>query len=586
MSTTKQPSRRARVLEATREVVAQLGRAVRVQDLMTYADWAGLRDLDSTMISRSVYSLAHSGQLVVIGKVRGGGTEGSKLYIPAELRSKRDQYLPTKPLTWLDQVASVFDAAWNEKLARTKVGSLVEPVAAADIRARIQATGEHASLRDPRVLTNALLALAGGPAPIIRKISGRCSLWAPTSVRDDELALSSTFGSDMDRIAEATRRAMLRTGMPAVPRGEILQEIRADPAIKLRPGAGFGNYLSRICSVDPEKRARRAYIRRSRSVVRISEVNRIPYFAAPGANPRVVQQAVSYVAWLRARAAWKQADLDGRLIRLASCRIPTIGIGRARLIAVEAAEILSQLNTLGDRKISGVDTNEVDTLIRNVNLAKERADAWLRFRAHQVPPEIPGNVDRTFQGWTIKEMYQFLVLINPAIRRVRNVYDLSRLLSKDVPRKIKTDHVASCDPNPRRSALLFFDQRDVLFYSIRRWGGQEARVALSLAADTLDRLRDARFVYPALGSPAFENRMAAAASLAFIPAEEGFARLATAVRTDPEPGVRQVALWAFGFAGGPNVAELLGEACSDPHELVRSFAQRALTSLQQPWLLL
>ena len=84
-------------------------------------------------------------------------------------------------------------------------------------------------------------------------------------------------------------------------------------------------------------------------------------------------------------------------------------------------------------------------------------------------------------------------------------------------------------------------------------------------------LRDSRFVYPAARSPIFEERIKAVACLAFLWSEEGIGLLRDMILTDPEPSVRQSALWGYGFAGGEGAHGLLQmRAESDPDSRTRA----------------
>lgn len=85
----------------------------------------------------------------------------------------------------------------------------------------------------------------------------------------------------------------------------------------------------------------------------------------------------------------------------------------------------------------------------------------------------------------------------------------------------------------------------------------QARLQGCVARAELGALRDPRFVLPALAHPDYEVRLVATACLAFLghdPAVGGALR--AAAESDPDVGVRQGALWAFGIAvAGPDAAE-------------------------------
>jgi hypothetical protein len=98
-----------------------------------------------------------------------------------------------------------------------------------------------------------------------------------------------------------------------------------------------------------------------------------------------------------------------------------------------------------------------------------------------------------------------------------------------------------------------------------------------LAGHELGRLRDPRFVFPALREKNFEIRLAAVACLAFLWSDEGNKRLRRVAVNDEDAGVRQSALWAYCFAGGKSAREMLSErAKNDRDAIVRAFARGLL----------
>jgi hypothetical protein len=71
------------------------------------------------------------------------------------------------------------------------------------------------------------------------------------------------------------------------------------------------------------------------------------------------------------------------------------------------------------------------------------------------------------------------------------------------------------------------------------------------------------------------------AGLAYLWSAEGNELLRLVALNDSEPGLRQSALWAYGFAGGRGAEELLWErAGSDPDLRTRAFFIQALECLE------
>ena len=56
------------------------------------------------------------------------------------------------------------------------------------------------------------------------------------------------------------------------------------------------------------------------------------------------------------------------------------------------------------------------------------------------------------------------------------------------------------------------------------------------------------------------------------------------VNDDPDPGVRQSALWAYGFAGGEGAREMLvDKSRNDPNYCMRGFANQAPKADDGSW---
>jgi hypothetical protein len=106
-----------------------------------------------------------------------------------------------------------------------------------------------------------------------------------------------------------------------------------------------------------------------------------------------------------------------------------------------------------------------------------------------------------------------------------------------------------------------------------------------LAKSQLGLLRDARFVFPVVKRDSFEDRLAGVACLAFLWSVKGNQLLRSIVTTDPNPSVRQSALWACGFAGVDNVRDLLSKRSkNDPSASLRDFAKAAIiASAEVSW---
>lgn len=109
----------------------------------------------------------------------------------------------------------------------------------------------------------------------------------------------------------------------------------------------------------------------------------------------------------------------------------------------------------------------------------------------------------------------------------------------------------------------------------------------ALAGDEFGRLRGARLVFPALDGEDFNARPAAVARPAFLESEPREGRLRGLVFDDPDPGVRQSALRAYGFTGAAEARELLASrGKGDKDRRVRTFARNVLRVSKDSWWLL
>lgn len=582
------PSRRAWLLTVVEEAVRKLGRAVRTADLMDHLAEDVTRrqssptNLSATTVATDLLSLVQTGDLVVVAKLRGGAGEGggSNLYLPSSLSANAEAYIPREPLTWLDLVVHAFDAAWEaERKASVAERRPPRPIATAQVKASILAMGGHPNLDNPQLLVNAMRALARGRSAHVRKIRGRRALWAPIDV-DDEALDRQTFGSDPERLAESTRRAMARTGRPAVTQAEIAREIRADRSLRLKGRSRLPAALADACKLAV---ARGPRLRRKPQLSRAGSAYRRTYFVAADGDNQRLEEARKYVAWLRIRGAWDDLRPAAEMEGVAGCRLPTVAVGRARLLAAELRDLMARLDAVSAvGEPDGMARQDLERFRHVLQEALDSVEPWIRMEVEQ-----PQNLDRSIPGWTDRDLARAYEPICPAAQRLRTTIEITRYVGKNLRRVPNPQFRSNRDPNPAYSVRFLFDRTDALLYAARHWGGRETRLQASAAAETLGPLRDPRFVYPALRSAEPEMRIRGAACLAYLePTPEGHALLAEAARSDPDPGVRQVSLWAYGYTSGPEVAAFLEGGVKDPHPLVREFALEAQGHGTNPWVLL
>jgi HEAT repeats len=196
---------------------------------------------------------------------------------------------------------------------------------------------------------------------------------------------------------------------------------------------------------------------------------------------------------------------------------------------------------------------------------------------------LPNEVSTAVPGWTALELLQAVKPLYPFAENITSANKFISLMHDRVRRVSNPEFESRFSGDPDKAAEFFFDRTDGLLYTANQWGGPECKLQAMLASHELGCLRDPRFVFPALDAESFETRIAAVACLAFLWSAEGNDRLKRMVN-DPDPGVRQSALWAYGFAGGEGAREMLiDKSRNDPNNRVQEFASQALEADDGSW---
>ena len=635
-------SRRQRVLSLIRAAVEATGAPVRAGDVVTFA--AGrpeARDLTRTLIIRDIQNLARTGDLRITGEVRGGGVDGSCLYLPADLDPAAYAAHPA-PQTWLEAVADAVDGCWRDEMAaaareerrprplttgavRTRLAAMYVAAAAgtADAKGPPPGTPDHVvrlvveNLQEPIMLVGAMQSLAASATPYLRRVdrgtpqgpkSTYTNLWVPFDVPDEALDVGSAFASDSERVAEAVRRACQARGVPAVQRRVIEEEVGLDPALRLVGTQTVARYLSDAAKphVDCGDGTRRARV--APSVRQVGRVGGEAYYAAVPTAANATSGAASdasvggtvaagdvagsgiaaaeaYVAVLQLQVDWRDLAIERRLRRISEATIPTLIAGRATLLRDQALGVLTELAAFDNDPVAarGAAAAGASALRDSAARAVEEAETTVRrvrASSRQIGPEVaPLAVDATVPGWTAAELLPLFRPIYPRAERIEDPIELVRLLGKAIRRV----------PNPeftwrQESAEFLFDRTDALLYAAKQWGGVECQLMAGLVEPELERLRDVRLVLPAAEHPDFSIRMSAVACLAFLWSDDARTALRRKALTDPEPGVRRAALWGYGFAGGTDVRAVAAEILeTDPSALVCGLAEQASTGDVDWW---
>jgi hypothetical protein len=577
-------SRRCRVLGLVREAVQKLGRAVRSADVLEHVASSELAErINEANITHDVLSLAKTGELAVVGHVRGEG-KGCNLYLPSDMDA--DLYRPKRPLTWLDEVAQTVETLWADCVEEAKVkGRLPKPLTTGDIRARVVNSPFHTQYKikkNPQVLVDAVKNLAGKRDPLLRKIKRRgqkALLWVPVGVEDKEVDFGAAYASDAERMCKAVERAVKRLGRPVSAR-DVKDEVERD--FSLQP-AGASSVYEALADASKETvdagNGRGRQKRVTHHCYTIGRVGRDTYYYTSNAP-----EARAYVSFRQLELRWSAAGYEEQLNALGTCSLLGVAEGRAMLLLKEA-EIFRQdlAELLASRELEGATKREAEDLGECVEKTAELTRQWLISTEAQ-SLRVPADVVMAVPGWTAEELLHTLKPLYPQAQTITSTAKFIQLMDGCIRRVPNPSFESRFAKESRLASEFLYDRADALLYTAKQWGGPECSLQAMLASHELGRLRDPRFVFPALNAKSFETRLAAVACLAFLWSDEGNNRLKSLAEGDPDPGVRQSALWAYGFAGGEGAREMLNDkARNDANNRVREFASQALGAGDGSW---
>jgi hypothetical protein len=235
----------------------------------------------------------------------------------------------------------------------------------------------------------------------------------------------------------------------------------------------------------------------------------------------------------------------------------SIAVGRAMLVKAEAETLTNTIDeflreTAGD----SATRHEADLIREAMSDVLETTSRWLA-DSDIGSLDIPREVSLAIPGWTAAELLEVLQPLYPAAKKMRAPKHLTSLISKKISRFPNPEFESRFSKVPHKASEYLYDRTDALLFAATRWGGHECRMQAMMARSEIGPLRDPRFVYPALKSVMFEERLRGVASLAFLWSDCGRELLRQVALNDTEPVVRLSALWAYGFAGGEDAEELL-----------------------------
>lgn len=572
-------SRRRRVLQLVRQTVLTLGRAVRTGEVLDYA--AGhpeICNISPELITRDIHTLKATGDLQLTETTARKDNEGKNYYLPSDLDPA--EFVASRPLTWMEEVARSFKALWEERAREVAVSNrLPRPISSTELRDHMRTLPQsHPNLRKRMYLVNALSQLSLTETAVVRKIrrpGQRAILWAPSDVPDEQIDQGDVFISDAERIGEAVSRAVRRLDRP-VSLKDIGAEVKMDPTLRPAGAASLACVLSNVSKLQKRYHHKGVSFHYSRNLARVFRVGRVCNNAYYYHSAEGLDDAKFFAQVEQVKHRWKDCGAIEQLTALTGCTYPTIRLGRARMIESDAKRTKLNIERLLRTKHGTAEVrNAAESLLDQVCDIYNDIKLRLQDSACLIP-EYSFHISLMPQTWTAAELHAFLKPFYPAARAISNPNNFLGLVTSHIRRVPNPNFLSRFSHNSDEAADYLFDRTDALLYAARKWGGHECYFQASLAAFNLGLLRDARFVLPLLSMNEFEDRLAGVACLAFLQTKEAREWLKATVVQDPSPTVREAALWACGFIEGKDANELFTYCQEhDPDARLREFSRIA-----------
>jgi hypothetical protein len=556
-------SHRKLVLTAVAHAVDRLGRPVRLQDVVDQGHLPGEKLPSRNTTSVYIASLVRSGELTVVGQVSGAG--GNNLVVPTGTDVSK---LTVKPVPTLNEVvAAAFNQIWQEHVKKGgAVGTRPLPIAGSEVAHRVR---WESPLASPTKVRMALKSLTRGRHARVRKVgtgSGSRVRWAPAAVLDEELDLTlsrpAACHSDPERVALLIQRRTERFGVPAASSDQLEQELQLDDEIRLEAHT----LAEAITSACP--RPESGSTLQNPLVVRAGVVGSLPYYCLPA----VAQNAALYLMWLQADHAWTEFNFKGVIQAANRCQLPAYAFAHLARLPYGLREMRTTIDHVLARDALGETVhqamrsrlNELDDLVERTESELLRSFGTLKSNhSEKIPRWTPERFAKTFQKLSGRAPFDHEVR-HPSIRRVRNPEYHSRAAK-----------------GRKYSVIWHLDRTSALLFLAESYGGRMCHVLAELARNELAFVRNPQPAITSLHSDDPDQRLTAVACLAFLWSTQGTRHLMTTIEVDPEPGVREAALWAYGFIGGAAAVDLLRQrAAHDTSSRVRQFAALAVEALE------
>lgn len=582
----KRKSRRERVLEVVREAVTEIKRAVRTEEAWDYATrLERLNAFTPKMFTHDVLSLLQTGELKRARTGR-GDTKGVNLYLPAEFNVSL--YLPTEPLTWLEEVSQAFDLVWQEHLAEAKTENRKPfAVSTGEVRKKWANTpNAHPKAFESLPVINAMLTLSKGTqyeSPKFRKIKRldeRILLWCPPDFTDEMLDWGANYLSDFERIEIAVKRAIASTGRP-VTVADVKDEIDLDsllhPIGKAKIRQVLADAARDFIDEGGEQRKNKLFQR----IRRVGILNNESYYYHGTSG---LSEAYTYVKTLVLESDWSNLDFSPRFEQLNSSSLPGLALGNAKLLIAECGTLKERIKSLWSEKLDIHSRQRMTELLEAVSASEKKLERTTSDIVSISPPDLPNEINMAIAGLTGKDLVKVFLPLHPNFKSDTSREKSNALSWRCIRRVPNPDFKYRFSTDTLRASKFLFDRTDALTYAGSKWGGLECAFQARTAKEELGRLRDSRFVVSGLKDPDQRNRLTAIACLAFLSGDIGTSGLLTLIKQDKEAGVRQSALWAYCFRCENSVENLLNEVSqNDPNNFVRQFAERCLNRGDRGW---
>jgi hypothetical protein len=420
-----------------RDTVSALGRAVRTGDVLNHAaNYPNEFDISPELITRDILNLKETGDLLLIESIRHRDCEGKNYYLPYDLDPT--DFTAERPLTWLEEVAGSFNELWEERTREAAaLNRLPRPVSSVELRDYMMTLPQPPpNLQKRMFLVNALTQISGTDSAVVRKVrrpGQRAILWVSSDVSEEGIDLGDLFVSDSERVCEAAARAVRHLSRP-VNIKDIRAEIKLDPALRPASTASLPSIVSDVAKLQKQSSRQGIDIHHPHNLVRIFRAGRIDNYTYYYHRQEGLDDAKFYVQFEQLKRKWATYGAIEQMTALAGCAYPSIALGRALMIEVEAKRIKISLERLLKTKHGTAEIRiEAESLIDQVRSIIEQVQLWLKDKP-RLSHKFPSVIDLTLPTWTAAELLTFLKPFYPIAQKITDTNRLIRLVFGNIRR--------------------------------------------------------------------------------------------------------------------------------------------------------